>query len=89
MRLCTFYGTLYHVRCRVAGNPLPRRIPLVFFRTAAGSEPVREWLRGLEEAERLAIGKDLLGRNGVGRFGMPLCRPAGTWPMGSPNGPAN
>jgi len=37
-----------------------RKIPLVFYRTAAGSEPVREWLKRLDEAERHAIGKDLL-----------------------------
>jgi len=38
----------------------PRKIPLVFFRTLAGGEPVREWLKGLPEAERHIIGKDLL-----------------------------
>src|SRR5438445_9116245 len=37
-----------------------QKIPLVFFRTSAGSEPVREWLKGLEQAERHAIGRDLL-----------------------------
>jgi hypothetical protein len=44
------------------------RIPLVFYRTAAGSEPVRDWLKGLDEAERQAIGKDLLRAQWGGRW---------------------
>jgi hypothetical protein len=43
----------------VADDPQPQKIPLIFCRTAAGSEPVWEWLKGLDEAERQAIGKDL------------------------------
>jgi hypothetical protein len=41
-------------------DPQPQKIPLIFCATSAGSEPVREWLKGLDEAERQAIGKDLL-----------------------------
>jgi phage-related protein len=55
----------------------PQRIPLVFYRTEAGSEPVREWLKGLDEAERRAIGKDLLRAQWRWPVGMPLCRPMG------------
>ena len=44
----------------MAKDPKPPKIPLIFFRTVAGSEPVREWLKELPEAERQAIGKDLL-----------------------------
>jgi hypothetical protein len=44
----------------VTDDTQPQKIPLIFYRTAAGSEPVREWLKGLAEAERRAIGKDLL-----------------------------
>jgi hypothetical protein len=43
-----------------AEEPKPQKIPLIFYRTRAGSEPVREWLKGLDEAERQTIGKDLL-----------------------------
>lgn len=53
------------------------KIPLIFFRTEAGSEPVREWLKGLAEAERQAIGKDLLRAQWRWPVGMPLCRPLG------------
>jgi phage-related protein len=54
-----------------------QKIPLVFFRTSEGSEPVREWLRGLPEAERQAVGKDLLRAQWRWPVGMPLCRPMG------------
>ncbi len=37
----------------------PRKIPLIFYRLRPGNEPVREWLKGLPEAERHAIGRDL------------------------------
>lgn len=57
--------------------PSPSKIPLVFFRTGHGAEPVREWLRGLGNAERHAIGKDLLRAQWRWPVGMPLCRPLG------------
>ena len=55
----------------------PPKIPLICARTEAGSEPVREWLKGLPEAERQAIGKDLLRAQWRWPVGMPLCRPLG------------
>src|SRR6266480_136940 len=59
----------------------PQKIPLIFFRTAAGSEPVREWLKALPEAERQAVGEDLLRAQWRWPVGMPLCRTmgAGLW----------
>ena len=60
-----------------AENQQPRKILLVFFRTAAGSEPVREWLKELPEEERHAIGKDLLRAQWRWPVGMPLCRAMG------------
>jgi hypothetical protein len=38
----------------------PKKIPLHFYRTKGGSEPVREWLKGLEQQDRNAIGRDLM-----------------------------
>jgi phage-related protein len=61
----------------MAGDPQPRKIPLLFYRQGPGSEPVREWLKGLPEAERQAIGKDLLRVQWRWPAGMPLCRPLG------------
>jgi phage-related protein len=55
----------------------PRRIQLVFFRNAAGGEPVRDWLKGLDEAARRSIGTDLLRAQWRWLVGMPLCRPMG------------
>jgi phage-related protein len=55
----------------------PRKVPLVFFRNDAGGEPVRDWLKGLDEAERHAIGIDLLRAQWRWPVGMPLCRPMG------------
>ena len=55
----------------------PQKIPLIFYRTPAGGEPVREWLKGLGEAERHAIGRDLLRAQWRWPVGMPLSRPMG------------
>ena len=58
-------------------DPQSQKIPLILYRTAAGSEPAREWLKGLDETERQAIGKDLLRAQWRLPVGMPLCRPMG------------
>lgn len=55
-----------------------QKIPLVFFRTSAGHEPVRDWLKDLPEAERHAVGKDLLRAQWRWPVGMPLCRAMGS-----------
>ena len=55
----------------------PRKIELVFFRNDTGGEPVRDWLKGLDVAERRAIGTDLLRAQWRWPVGMPLCRPMG------------
>ena len=61
----------------MAEDPHPQNIPLIFYRAPAGSEPVREWLKGLDETERQAIGRDLLRAQWRWPVGMPLCRPMG------------
>ena len=72
----------------VLDDPQPQKIPLIFYRTAAGSEPVREWLKGLDQAERQAIGKDLLRAQWVAR-GYAVVPVNGKWAMGSPDGAAD
>jgi len=57
--------------------PQPQKVPLIFFSTEAGNEPVLEWLRSLPEVERQAIGRDLLRAQWRWPAGMPLCRPMG------------
>lgn len=54
-----------------------RKIPVVFYRTRRGAEVVREWLRGLDEADRHAIGQDLMRVQYRWPVGMPLCRALG------------
>lgn len=53
------------------------KIPLVFYRTANEREPVREWLKSLERADRLTIGADLQRVQYRWPVGMPLCRALG------------
>jgi hypothetical protein len=59
----------------MSSEKAPRKIELVFFRNDAGGEPVRDWLKGLDEVERRAIGTDLLRAQWRWPVGMPLCRP--------------
>src|SRR2546423_7515566 len=54
-----------------------RKMPAVFYRTAGGREVVRDWLRGLDEADRNAIGQDLMRVQYRWPVGMPLCRAMG------------
>jgi phage-related protein len=55
-------------------DPVPQKISLIFFRSGKGTEPAREWLRELQEAERQAVGKDLLRAQWRWPVGMPPCR---------------
>jgi phage-related protein len=53
-----------------------KRIHAVFFRTAAGGEPVRSWLKGLSPVEdRKLIGIDIQTVEFGWPIGMPTCRP--------------
>jgi len=49
-----------------------------FYRTRAGSEPVRDWLKALPAAERRVIGFDLDRVQKQWPIGLPLCRPLGS-----------
>ncbi len=61
----------------MAGDRLTE-IPVVFYRTAAGAEPVREWLRRLSTEDRKTIGTDLATLQVGWPIGMPPCRSLGT-----------
>lgn len=52
-------------------------IPIIFYRTATGVEPVRDWLRGLPDDDRREIGLDLATVQVGWPIGMPLCRSLG------------
>src|SRR4051812_22310765 len=51
----------------------PCKIPVVFYRTAAGTEVVRDWLRSLDQGDRDAISQDLMRVQFRWPVGMPLC----------------
>jgi phage-related protein len=55
----------------------PQLIPVVFYRTRAGTRVVLDWLRGLEAGDRNVIGQDLMRVQYRWPVGMPLCRPMG------------
>lgn len=49
-------------------------LDVVFYQTASGSEPVREWLKELPAHERHAIGEDIKAVQFRWPLGMPLVR---------------
>jgi phage-related protein len=55
--------------CCVAAK---RPLPVIFFRSASGNEPVREWLKQLPADERRQIGEDLQVLQYRWPLGMPL-----------------
>lgn len=55
----------------------PRPLNVVFFKTEAGNEPVREWLKALPKDERYMIGEDIKKVQWGWPLGMPLVRPLG------------
>ena len=59
----------------------PQKMPLIFFRTDGGIEPVRDWLKNLPPEDRREVGKDLMRAQWRWPVGMPLCRPMaqGLW----------
>jgi len=57
---------------------IPRKVPVVFYRTPSGGEVVRDWLRSLPEADRHTIGQELMRVQFHWPVGMPLCRALGS-----------
>jgi phage-related protein len=55
----------------------PRKIPIAFYRTPAGTEVVLNWLRDLDATDRNIIGQDLMRVQFRWPVGMPLCRALG------------
>jgi len=53
------------------------RLEVVFYREAFGSEPVRDWLRGLDQASKKIIGEDIKTVQFGWPLGMPLVRGLG------------
>jgi phage-related protein len=54
-----------------------KRVPAIFFRTEAGSEPVRDWIKALSPEDRKRIGEDVKTVEFGWPIGMPVCKPLG------------
>ncbi|WP_208245535.1 type II toxin-antitoxin system RelE/ParE family toxin (plasmid) [Rhizobium sp. T1470] len=52
-----------------------KRIVAKFFVTDEGAEPVKEWLKSLDKADRHTVGSDIGAVEFGWPFGMPICRP--------------
>src|SRR5258708_5855868 len=58
-------------------TPGLKRLPARFYRSDAGREPVREWLKSLDLEDRKAIGEDVKDVEFSWPIGMPLVRSLG------------
>lgn len=55
----------------------PKKLPAFFYATRSRTEPVREWLKNLDETDRRAIGRDIAAAEYGWPIGMPVCRALG------------
>jgi phage-related protein len=55
----------------------PKKIPVFFYQTAGGAEPVREWLKQLDAEDRRIVGEDIATVEFGWPVGMPICRSLG------------
>ncbi len=55
-----------------------KKFPAVFYRSANGREPVRDWLQGLSAGEKAIVGRDIATAEFGWPIGMPVCRPLGS-----------
>ena len=54
-----------------------QKLYIIFYATDSRREPVREWLKDLDQADRRVIGVDILAVQKRWPLGLPLCRPLG------------
>jgi phage-related protein len=54
-----------------------KRIEARFYQTDTGNEPVRDWLKSLDKADRVLVGTDIRKVEYGWPIGMPVCRPMG------------
>jgi len=65
---------LYHIWYNLCMNDSLKILPARFFKTASGTEPVREWLKGLDKEDSRIIGGDIRTVEHGWPVGMPVCR---------------
>lgn len=56
---------------------IEKRVPAKFYRSKTGNEPVRDWLKGLDQNDRKLIGDNIKTVEYGYPLGMPICRPLG------------
>ena len=54
-----------------------KRVPARFYRSDSGREPVREWLKDLDRADKKVLGEDIKDVEYSWPIGMPLVRALG------------
>ena len=54
-----------------------KRLPIRFYQSASGREPVRDWLKSLSAEDRHILGTDIRTVEFGWPIGMPLCRSLG------------
>ena len=54
-----------------------KKLPAIFYATARGNEPVRQWLKKLDAESRRIVGEDIAAAEFGWPVGMPLCRDMG------------
>lgn len=59
------------------GKDQLKRVPAIFYRTEAGSEPLRSWLKAMDPKDRRLVGEDIKTVEFGWPVGMPICRPMG------------
>src|SRR2546421_12469878 len=65
---------LYHIWYNVGMNDSLKILPARFFKTASGTEPVREWLKDLDKDDSRIIGGDIRKEEKGWAIGMGVCR---------------
>jgi phage-related protein len=55
----------------------PKPIPLRFWKSKTGREPVREWLNELPREDQRTVGRDIAKVQFGWPVGLPVCRPLG------------
>ena len=55
----------------------PKVLQARFYQTAGGAEPVRDWLKGMDQDDRRQIGIDIRKVEFGWPIGMPTCKPLG------------
>ena len=56
---------------------MDKRLQARFYRSPAGNEPVRDWLKGLSKDPRRLVGDDIFTVESGWPIGMPTCKPLG------------